>query len=115
MPKQGHGTSAAAVRQADVVSKLDRLGVGSTIKHLASRGNKVIVVQLGVLDLASPAGKMMRTLLAAIAELERGLLVERTQAGLARANSRARFSAGHHYARTAHRHPRQAQNQRIIR
>src|SRR5471032_3110535 len=53
-----------------VVSKLDRLGrdaqdVGATVKHLAERNIKVIVLQLGNLDLASPAGKMMLTMLAA--------------------------------------------------
>ncbi len=78
-----------------VVSKLDRLGrdahdVGGTIKLLASRGIKVIVLQLGALDLTSPAGKMMLTMLAAVAELERDLLVERTQAGLARAKQQGK-------------------------
>jgi putative DNA-invertase from lambdoid prophage Rac len=78
-----------------VVSKLDRLGrdahdVGGTIKHLASRSIKVIVLQLGALDLASPAGKMMLSMLAAVAELERDLLVERTQAGLQRAKQQGK-------------------------
>jgi putative DNA-invertase from lambdoid prophage Rac len=73
-----------------VVSKLDRLGrdaldVGATIKALAARKIEVIVLQLGKLDLTSPAGKMMLTMLAAVGEMERDLLVERTQAGLARA------------------------------
>lgn len=73
-----------------VVSKLDRLGrdaqdVGATVKLLRARKIAVIVLQLGKLDLASPAGKMMLTMLAAVAEMERDLLVERTQAGLARA------------------------------
>ncbi|WP_229262914.1 recombinase family protein [Duganella radicis] len=44
----------------------------------------VIVLQLGKLDLTSPAGKMMLMMFAAVAEMERDLLVERTQAGLAR-------------------------------
>jgi DNA invertase Pin-like site-specific DNA recombinase len=75
-----------------IVSKLDRLGrdaqdVGGTVKLLAARKISVIVLQLGKLDLASPAGKMMLTMLAAVAEMERDLLVERTQAGLARAKS----------------------------
>lgn len=75
-----------------VVSKLDRLGrdaqdVGATIKALAAREIEVIVLQLGKLDLASPAGKLMLTMLAAVAEMERDLLVERTQSGLARAKS----------------------------
>lgn len=75
-----------------VVAKLDRLGrdaqdVGATIKLLAARKIAVIVLQLGALDLTSPAGKLMLTMLAALAEMERDLLVERTQAGLARAKS----------------------------
>ena len=75
-----------------IVSKLDRLGrdahdVGTTVKLLAKREIAVIVLQLGKLDLASPAGKMMLTMLAAVAEMERDLLVERTQSGLARAKA----------------------------
>ncbi len=73
-----------------VVAKLDRLGrdaqdVGATIKALAKRGIGVIVLQLGKLDLTSPAGKLMLNMLAAVAEMERDLLIERTQSGLARA------------------------------
>lgn len=75
-----------------VVTKLDRLGrdaqdVGATIKALAARGIEVIVLQLGKLDLTSTAGKLMLTMLAAVAEMERDLLVERTQSGLARAKA----------------------------
>lgn len=75
-----------------IVSKLDRLGrdaqdVGATIKALAKRRIEVIVLQLGKLDLTSPAGKLMLNMLAAVAEMERDLLVERTQAGLQRAKS----------------------------
>lgn len=75
-----------------VVSKLDRLGrdaqdVGATIKTLAQRKIEVIVLQLGKLDLTSSAGKLMMNMLAAVAEMERDLLIERTQSGLARAKS----------------------------
>jgi len=75
-----------------VVTKLDRLGrdaqdVGASIKMLAARGIEVIVLQLGKLDLTSAAGKLMLTMLAAVAEMERDLLVERTQSGLARAKA----------------------------
>lgn len=75
-----------------VVTKLDRLGrdaqdVGATIKALAARRIEVIVLQLGKLDLNSAAGKLMLTMLAAVAEMERDLLVERTQSGLARAKA----------------------------
>ncbi|MBD8531694.1 MULTISPECIES: recombinase family protein [unclassified Massilia] len=79
-------------RETLVVAKLDRLGrdaqdVGATIKMLAARHIEVIVLQLGKLDLASAPGKLMLTMLAAVAEMERDLLVERTQAGLARAKA----------------------------
>ena len=79
-----------------VVSKLDRLGrdaqdIGATIKMLAARGIEVIVLQLGKLDLTSSAGKLMLTMLAAMAEMERDLLVERTQAGLERAKAEGKI------------------------
>lgn len=75
-----------------VVSKLDRLGrdavdVLQTVQMLASRNIKVIVHQLGQTDLTSPAGKLLLTMLAAVASMERDLLIERTQAGLQRARS----------------------------
>ncbi len=75
-----------------VVSKLDRLGrdapdVLATIKAMATLGVEVVVLQLGKLDLTSPAGKLMLAMLAAVAEMERDLIVERTQAGLARAKA----------------------------
>lgn len=71
-----------------VVTKLDRLGrdaqdIGATIKALAARRIQVIVLHLGKLDLASAAGKLMLNMLAAVAEVECDLLVERSQAGLA--------------------------------
>lgn len=83
-------------RETLVVTKLDRLGrdaqdIGATIKMLAARHIEVIVLQLGKLDLTSSAGKMMLTMLAAMAEMERDLLVERTQAGLARAKAQGKI------------------------
>lgn len=78
-----------------VVSKLDRLGrdaqdIGATIKMLAARRVEVIVLQLGKLDLTSSAGKLMLAMLAALAEMERNMLVERTQSGLARAKAQGK-------------------------
>jgi putative DNA-invertase from lambdoid prophage Rac len=78
-----------------VVSKLDRLGrdavdVLQTIRLLGSRGIQVIVLQLGKVDLTSVAGKLLLTMLVAVAEMERDLLVERTQAGLARAKAQGK-------------------------
>ena len=75
-----------------VVSKLDRLGrdaidILSTVKLLSERNIKVIVMQLGNTDLTSTTGKLLLTMLSAVAEMERCIIVERTQAGLARARA----------------------------
>lgn len=92
------GDMLAKLRKKDtvVVSKLDRLGrdapdVLATIKVLASLDVEVVVLQLGKLDLTSPAGKLMLAMLAAVAEMERDLIVERTQAGLARAKTEGKI------------------------
>lgn len=74
------------------VGKLDRLGrdaidVLQTVRILADRKIRVKVLNLGAVDLTSPAGKMLLHMLAAVAEMERDLLVERTQAGLQRAKA----------------------------
>jgi len=75
-----------------LVSKLDRLGrdmidVLQTLKTLEQRSIKVKVKALGDVDLSSAAGRVTVRVLAAVAEMERDLLVERTQAGLARAKA----------------------------
>lgn len=75
-----------------VVTKLDRLGrnamdVRATVEALTGLGVRVHCLALGGVDLTSPAGKMTMGVIAAVAEFERDLLVERTQAGLARAKA----------------------------
>lgn len=75
-----------------LVTKLDRLGrnamdVRATVEHLASIGVRVHCLALGGVDLTSSAGKMTMQVLTAVAEFERDLLIERTQAGLARARA----------------------------
>ena len=75
-----------------VVTKLDRLGrnamdVRATVERLAAMGVKVHCLALGGVDLTSAAGKMTMGVIAAVAEFERDLLVERTQSGLARARA----------------------------
>ena len=72
-----------------LVTKLDRLGrnamdVRQTVEALAKLGVKVHCLALGGVDLTSPAGKMTMAVISAVAEFERDLLIERTQAGLAR-------------------------------
>ena len=75
-----------------VVAKLDRLGRDSidvlqTVQYLSERNIKVIVLQLGSTDLSSSTGKLLLTMLSAVASMERDLLIERTQAGLMRAKA----------------------------
>ena len=75
-----------------VVTKLDRLGrnamdVRATVDRLAALGVRVHCLALGGADLTSAAGKMTMQVIAAVAEFERDLLVERTQAGMARAKA----------------------------
>ncbi|MBB3941568.1 putative DNA-invertase from lambdoid prophage Rac [Novosphingobium fluoreni] len=75
-----------------VVTKLDRLGrnamdVRSTVERLAEMHVRVHCLALGGVDLTSAAGKMTMSVIAAVAEFERDLLVERTQAGLSRAKA----------------------------
>ncbi|WLH55662.1 recombinase family protein [Pseudomonas sp. FP2294] len=75
-----------------IVTKLDRLGrnamdVRATVEHLDSSGIRVHCLALGGVDLTSAAGKMTMQVLGAVAEFERDLLIERTQAGLSRAKT----------------------------
>ncbi|WP_010483165.1 recombinase family protein [Pseudomonas sp. S9] len=79
-----------------VVTKLDRLGrnaidVQSTVQLLESKGIKVHCLALGGVDLTSAAGKMTMGVLASVAQFERDLLIERTQAGLTRAKSQGKI------------------------
>jgi putative DNA-invertase from lambdoid prophage Rac len=75
-----------------VVTKLDRLGrdlidIHQTLDRLEAMGVRVHCLALGGLDLTSAAGKMTRNVLAAVAQFERDLLIERTHAGLQRARA----------------------------
>lgn len=75
-----------------VVTKLDRLGrnaidVRATVEQLAALGVRVHCLALGGVDLTSSAGKMTMQVIAAVAEFERDLLIERTQSGILRAKA----------------------------
>ena len=105
-----------------VVTKIDRLGrnamdVRATVEMLADIGKPVLKVgdkapdpltygvrvhclALGSMDLTSPAGKMTMGVIAAVAEFERDLLIERTLSGQARARA-----AGTHMGRSAKTSP----------
>ena len=95
-----------------VVTKLDRIGrdsidVQQTVERFQSEGIRLVVLQFGNLDLTSSAGALMVKMLAAVADFERDLIIERTQAGQARARA-----AGTHMGRPSKTTPDQ---QRAIR
>ena len=75
-----------------VVTKLDRIGrdsidVQHTVQLCKDRGIRLHVLQLGGLDLTSSTGEMTVKVLAAVADFERDLIVERTLAGQSRARA----------------------------
>ena len=94
MQRTGFAKLVDRLEEGDVliVTKLDRLGrnamdVRSTVEALDRAGVRVHCLALGGVDLTSSAGKMTMGVIAAVAEFERDLLVERTQAGLSRAKA----------------------------
>lgn len=77
-----------------VVWKLDRLG--RSLKDLVTLVGQLMERQVGLkslrdpIDTTSPQGRMIFNLFATLAEFERDLLIERTQAGLKAARARGR-------------------------
>lgn len=75
-----------------IVTKMDRLGrnamdVRATVEHLDAMGVRVHCLALGGVDLTSSSGKMTMGVLCAVAEFERDLIIERTNAGMERAKA----------------------------
>ena len=88
------------VRKDDtlVVCKPDRLARSTTdllriVEDLDRRGVGLIMLSMGgqQIDTRSPTGKLMITMLAAIAEFERGLLLERQREGVAKAKADGKY------------------------
>jgi len=94
MQRPGFTRLLDKMEQGDVliVTKLDRLGrdaidVTSTVNLLEERGIRVHCLALGGTDLTSSSGRLTMQVINAVAQFERDLLIERTQAGLARAKA----------------------------
>jgi len=97
--RPGLSAMLKALRAGDVlvVWKLDRLGrslrhLVNTVQELEERGVafKVLTGRGAAIDTATPAGKLVFGIFAALAEFERELISERTRAGLAAARARGR-------------------------
>lgn len=81
-----------------IVTKLDRFARSaaeglSLINNLLARGVNVFILNMGLID-NTPIGKLITTILLAIAEFERDMIVERTQAGKEIARSKDGFRDG---------------------
>jgi putative DNA-invertase from lambdoid prophage Rac len=61
--------------------------LNNVMKHLAVLTAMWSLGPLGGVDLTSPAGKMTMQVIAAVAEFERDLLIERTHSGINRAKA----------------------------
>ena len=77
-----------------VIWKLDRLG--RSLKHLVTLTNELLERQIGLvslndpIDTTTPQGRLIFNIFASLAEFERDLIRERTQAGLEAARARGR-------------------------
>jgi DNA invertase Pin-like site-specific DNA recombinase len=97
--RPGLASCLKALREGDtlLVWKLDRLGrnlhhLVTTVHELAVRsvGFRVLTGQGAQVDTTTAAGKLIFGIFAALAEFERELIVERTNAGIAAARARGR-------------------------
>ena len=85
------------VRDGDVfmVTKLDRLARSTQhllaiVDKLGSKGVALRVLNIG-LDTASPTGKLMLTMLGAIGQFEREMMLERQKEGIAAAKAAGKY------------------------
>lgn len=72
-----------------IVTAVDRLGrnamdVLTVVEAFKKLGIKLRVAQFDGVDLTSSTGKLLVTMMAALAEMEKNMLIERTKAGLER-------------------------------
>ncbi len=88
------------VREGDtlMVGKPDRLARSTAdllaiVHRLEARGVGLVVLSMGgqKLDTRSPTGKLMLTVLAAVATFERDLMLERQREGIAKAKADGRY------------------------
>ncbi|MFL0809351.1 MAG: recombinase family protein [Agarilytica sp.] len=86
------------VRKGDtlIVKEVSRIGrktseVLEVAEQLKSKGVHLVVDQLGGVDVTSSAGEMILTVMAALAKMERDVLLERQRIGIDRAKSEGAY------------------------
>jgi DNA invertase Pin-like site-specific DNA recombinase len=89
-----------------VVAELSRLGrntgdLGRLLDHLNERQIGLRILNLGI-DTKTPAGRLIFSIIGAVAAMERELLIERTQSGLAAARARGRVGGRRRSFTSAH-------------
>ena len=96
LERRGFAALYQDARRGDtvIVAAIDRLGrntidVLETVEALKAKGVTVVSMREGF-DLSSPTGKLMLTLLAGVAELERSNIRVRQMAGIAKAKADGR-------------------------
>lgn len=78
-----------------IVCKLDRLARNTQhlleiVQRLADKGVALKILNLG-LDTSTPTGKLMLTMLGAVAEFERAIMLERQREGVAKAKADGKY------------------------
>lgn len=92
------GAAIDYLREGDelVVTKLDRLArsIADLVRIVATvrgKGARLCILDLGSLDPDTPQGQLMLTMLGAIAEFERRLMLERQREGIAKAKAEGKY------------------------
>lgn len=86
-----------------VVTKLDRLARSTQhlltmVEQLTARGVSLRILNFGM-DTGTPTGKMMLTILGAVAEFERNMMIERQRDGIERAKKEGKYKGAEPTAR----------------
>ncbi|GAN55466.1 recombinase family protein [Tanticharoenia sakaeratensis] len=81
-----------------VITKPDRMARSTAdllafVKAVQAKGASLVILSMGgqMLDTGNPTSKLMLTMLAAVAEFERDLMLERQREGIAKAQAEGRY------------------------
>ncbi len=96
--REGFSSMMDYIRKGDtlVTVAIDRLGrdaidVQQTIATLKDRGVNIIITEMNV-DLSTPAGELLVTIMSKVAEMERDKMLERQRAGIERAKAEGKYN-----------------------